>query len=150
MLKPLDSADYAEYEGSPETGPVQESEGGEQAIHSPAQHLSQGDFDWSTVPQQYPASTLKSLPSGEPNTIPRIQHEFEEEDSLARKVRLRRLDAVMGNFTHAWSGYKSKAWLHDEVKPLSGEPRDAFGGWAATLVDSLGAYPPTLTNRGSR
>jgi mannosyl-oligosaccharide alpha-1,2-mannosidase len=29
------------------------------------------------------------------------------------------------------------AWLHDEVTPISAEPKDSFGGWGATLVDTL-------------
>lgn len=41
------------------------------------------------------------------------------------------------SFMHSWDGYKKHAWLRDEVTPLSGKYRDTFGGWAATLVDSL-------------
>ena len=47
------------------------------------------------------------------------------------------MDKVRESFAHSWKGYKSHAWLKDEVSPLSGESRDSFGGWAATLVDSL-------------
>ena len=66
-----------------------------------------------------------------------IQHTFGKETTEARKVRRERLKKVRESFTHAWSGYKSNAWLKDEVAPLSGEFRDSFGGRAATLVDSL-------------
>ena len=38
---------------------------------------------------------------------------------------------------HSWEGYKKHAWLRDEVAPLSRGWKDTFGGWAATLVDSL-------------
>lgn len=41
------------------------------------------------------------------------------------------------SFVHSWTGYKEHAWLRDEVAPLSGNYRDTFGGWAATLVDAL-------------
>ena len=34
--------------------------------------------------------------------------------------------------------YRKYAWLQDEVRPLSGGVNNPFGGWAATLVDSLG------------
>ena len=34
-------------------------------------------------------------------------------------------------------GYKKHAWLRDEVGPITGNWKDTFGGWAATLVDSL-------------
>jgi mannosyl-oligosaccharide alpha-1,2-mannosidase len=45
---------------------------------------------------------------------------------------------VKSNFTHAWNGYKQHAWMSDELKPLSGGSHNPFGGWAATLVDTLG------------
>lgn len=62
-----------------------------------------------------------------------------EELESDRKIRIARLNKVKGNFTHAWKGYKDHAWLRDEVTPLSGGSHDPFGGWAATLVDSLGS-----------
>lgn len=40
-------------------------------------------------------------------------------------------------FKFSWLGYKQNAWLQDEVTPLSGLARNPFGGWGATLVDSL-------------
>lgn len=96
-------------------------------------------FHWSCVPIRYPVSSMKSLPTSTSSTrIPRIQAKPVGETSSERGTRLARLDAVKGNFTHAWAGYKSHAWLRDEVMPLSGRPHDPFGGWAATLVDSLG------------
>lgn len=52
-------------------------------------------------------------------------------------MREQRLKAVMHSFNHSWSGYKQNAWLRDEVTPISGTFKDTFGGWAATLVDSL-------------
>jgi mannosyl-oligosaccharide alpha-1,2-mannosidase len=96
-------------------------------------------FHWSCVSIRYPVSSMRSLP---PTTglkkVPQIQAKLPRETSSDRAIRLARLDAVKGNFTHAWEGYKSHAWLRDEVMPLSGRPHDPFGGWAATLVDSLG------------
>lgn len=82
---------------------------------------------------------MKAMPSPMPKKIPRIQHDFGKEPAIDRKVRIARLNEVKGNFTHAWKGYKSHAWLRDEVMPLSGGAHDPFGGWAATLVDSLGS-----------
>jgi mannosyl-oligosaccharide alpha-1,2-mannosidase len=38
---------------------------------------------------------------------------------------------------HSWIGYKKYAWLKDEVGPKTGYFKVTFGGWAATLVDSL-------------
>ncbi|KAK7515960.1 glycosyl hydrolase family 47-domain-containing protein [Phyllosticta citriasiana] len=97
-------------------------------------------FSWSTVTQHYPLSSFAALPEIKPGTdIPRIQHDFnpDDETSEARDKRLRRVAAVREEFKHAWRGYKKKAWLSDEVTPLTGGTLNTFGGWAATLVDSL-------------
>ncbi|EER25115.1 endoplasmic reticulum mannosyl-oligosaccharide 1,2-alpha-mannosidase, putative [Coccidioides posadasii C735 delta SOWgp] len=92
---------------------------------------------WARVPQRHPVRSMIPIPSPVPSSIPKIQHKFGEESSEARRVRTGRLDAVKGNFTHAWRGYKTRAWMSDEVKPISGEAHNPFGGWAATLVDAL-------------
>lgn len=67
----------------------------------------------------------------------RIQASFRRESKIAESVRLQRRAEVKGAFLHAWKGYKEKAWLHDELLPVSGGHKDPFVGWAATLVDSL-------------
>ena len=59
------------------------------------------------------------------------------EDAKQKEERLKRRAAVKESFSHSWEGYKEHAWLRDEVAPLSGKWKDTFGGWAATLVDSL-------------
>jgi Glycosyl hydrolase family 47. len=55
------------------------------------------------------------------------------------KQRVKRQKAVKEAFMHAWDGYKSNAWMRDEVSPSSGRYVDSFSGWGATLVDSLDA-----------
>lgn len=50
---------------------------------------------------------------------------------------MKRQKAVKEAFQHSWKGYRKHAWLHDELSPITATHRDAFGGWAATLVDSL-------------
>lgn len=97
-----------------------------------------GKFHWANVPQDYPVTSMQSVPASKPGSIPRIQHQFGEESAADRVLRLQRLELVKGNFTHAWKGYKNHAWLKDEVAPISGKAHNYFGGWAATLVDSLG------------
>ena len=92
---------------------------------------------WKKVPQRHPVQTIRPLPSGELVDIPQIQYEFVPETPEARQVREARLRAVRESFEHAWKGYKSVAWMKDEVAPVSGRYRTTFGGWAATLVDSL-------------
>jgi mannosyl-oligosaccharide alpha-1,2-mannosidase len=82
-------------------------------------------------------SSMIPLPSGTPPKIPTIQHKFETESaSRAAEIKSRR-DAVRATFDRAWEGYKNRAWMKDELAPISGNARNHFGGWAATLVDSL-------------
>ena len=71
--------------------------------------------------------------------IPRIQHTFEHEQESAqiKSRREKRRDTIKEAFVHAWNGYKEHAWSKDEVAPISGGWRTSFGGWGATLVDSM-------------
>jgi mannosyl-oligosaccharide alpha-1,2-mannosidase len=100
-----------------------------------------GNSPWDNLPQQFPVTSMKPVPSNTQSSIPKIQFQFKKEAAAERQSRLAKLTEVKGNFTHAWNGYKDHAWLKDEVMPLSGNSQDPFGGWAATLVDSLGALP---------
>ena len=92
---------------------------------------------WSPLPDRYPVSSLIALPTGAPKDIPAVQSSLPAESGKQKKERLRRRDIVKESFQHSWRGYKEHAWLRDEVAPISGRHRNTFGGWAATLVDSL-------------
>lgn len=94
-------------------------------------------FQWKNIPIRHPVESIRPLPSGKPTAIPRIQHDFEPETYDHRVERQARLAAVKESFLHSWEGYKQHAWLQDEVSPLSGDFSNGFGGWGATLVDSL-------------
>lgn len=100
-------------------------------------HFYQPEFRWRDLPQRHPVTNLTALPSGPLVDLPQIQHDFEHESHERRVERQARLAAVEGAFLHSWAGYKDKAWLQDEVAPVSGEVHNGFGGWGATLVDSL-------------
>ena len=94
-------------------------------------------INWKDYSQHYPVQSIIPLPTGVPKPIPRIQHEFEREFVSDRRERLKRRNAVREAFRHSWTGYRRYAWMHDEVRPISGGYRDHFGGWGATLVDAL-------------
>ncbi|CAG8560866.1 2784_t:CDS:10 [Ambispora gerdemannii] len=49
----------------------------------------------------------------------------------------KRGEYVKEAFVHSFNGYKQYAWGHDEVRPVTGSPRNTRNGWAATIVDSL-------------
>lgn len=92
---------------------------------------------WRDVPTRHPVENLTSLPSGPLASIPRIQARFGAELLEEKEERESRLAAVNRAFVHSWEGYKKNAWRQDEVAPISGEWNNGFGGWGATLVDSL-------------
>lgn len=102
------------------------------------------NYFWAQLPERYPVQSLIPIPAPVPHSIPPIQYRFPKEDSSALHSREVRLHAVKENFTHAWTGYKKYAWMRDEVTPISGRGHDPFGGWAATLVDTLGEQHPEL------
>mmetsp|Transcript_118739 Transcript_118739/g.236527 ORF Transcript_118739/g.236527 Transcript_118739/m.236527 type:complete len:949 (-) Transcript_118739:121-2967(-) len=55
---------------------------------------------------------------------------LEEEADLARRQAV----AMM---RHVWVNYESRAWGMDELRPLTGEGTDSWGGLGQTMVDSL-------------
>lgn len=68
-----------------------------------------------------------------PAKIPSIQNKF----TTGSGADERRRQSVKEIFIRAWKGYREYAWLKDELASISGGSRNRFGGWAATLVDSL-------------
>lgn len=94
---------------------------------------------WEKQTEHFPVPTesIIQLPTGKPISIPKIQYQFSDETVMARAKREERLGKVKEEFKRAWNGYKTYAWMHDELLPVSGGYRDPFAGWAATLVDSL-------------
>jgi mannosyl-oligosaccharide alpha-1,2-mannosidase len=98
---------------------------------------SKSTFAWNDVPIRYPVKSLSSLPSGQPPRLPRVQHNFGAELAADKTLRLERQASVKKTFKKCFASYKNRAWMKDELSPISGGSRDAFGGWAATLVDAL-------------
>ncbi|KAI1270374.1 glycoside hydrolase family 47 protein [Xylariaceae sp. FL1019] len=102
-------------------------------------------LDWSAVPQKYALkpSDLTALPVGERRKLPKVQFHFRVDTSpkgRARKTIINeRRKEVKGAFVKSWNSYKERAWMFDELAPISGTGKNTFGGWAATLVDSLDA-----------
>lgn len=95
------------------------------------------DFLWRTIKHHYPVSSQRPLPTAAPGKLPLVQASFGAEPEADKKTRLARQAAIKGSFLKSWNAYKEYAWLRDEVTPISGKYKDTFGGWGATLVDSL-------------
>ena len=98
---------------------------------------TQGRFDWRTVQSHYPVEHFAPLPVGKPSPRPSVQHGFRAELTANKGEIASRKDAVREVFQRCWKSYKDRAWTKDELAPISGGPKDTFGSWGATLVDSL-------------
>jgi mannosyl-oligosaccharide alpha-1,2-mannosidase len=53
------------------------------------------------------------------------------------KTPAQRLAAIRQEVEHAWNGYESYAFGHDEIRPVSNITNDSWGGFGATLIDAL-------------
>ncbi|KAL8692899.1 MAG: hypothetical protein Q9218_002157 [Villophora microphyllina] len=87
--------------------------------------------------ERYPVKSLFPLPTDAPVAIPQIQHTFGNEAPNDKAERENRLAAVKESFVRSWGAYKKYAWKQDELAPIRGGHSTTFGGWGATLVDSL-------------
>ena len=96
-------------------------------------------FNWRNVTQHYPVETFAKLPPLSKTNTPKIQFDFEQEEPplYHELMRTRRQAAVKTTFERSWKAYKEHAWKQDELLPVSGGSGTTFGGWGATLVDSL-------------
>jgi mannosyl-oligosaccharide alpha-1,2-mannosidase len=123
------------YETAPAAGPY----GARPKPKKPRPERQQAyeSFDWAKVPIQNPVESLIPLPTTGPTKLPKIQAEFGTEDAAKKNIRESRREDVRKQFLKCWRNYRSYAWMHDEIRPISGQVADHFGGWAATLIDAL-------------
>ncbi|KAL6703468.1 hypothetical protein ACN47E_009642 [Coniothyrium glycines] len=107
--------------------------------HRPQRKQKYPSFDWAKIPIKNRIESYIPLPTNAPGKLPTIQHNFAQnvEDATAKKIRESRRDEVRKQFFKCWKNYRSYAWMHDEIRPISGEVTNHFGGWAATLIDAL-------------
>ena len=96
-------------------------------------------FDWKTIVIHNPLETLISLPREHPQPLRRVQYDFRQNPHswVASHEQRKRQKEVKRVFEKSWKSYCQRAWLKDELAPVSGGSKNTFGGWAATLVDSL-------------
>lgn len=108
-----------------------------QGPDSTAYIVEDDDYFWRKLPTHYPVRDMKPLPTGKPLALPKIQTIFGIESETDAATRKERQEATKRAFTRCWDSYKAKAFMSDELTPISGKSKDVFGGWGATLVDSL-------------
>ena len=108
------------------------------APRPPSSNVDSSHFRWNNYTPRYPVQSPIPLPRGNVKNLPKVQYEFESKVSQANDITVQeRQQQVKAVFTKCWKSYCEKAWMHDELSPISGGARDTFGGWAATLVDAL-------------
>ncbi|KAF1946865.1 seven-hairpin glycosidase [Clathrospora elynae] len=98
---------------------------------------SQQSYDWRKAPFVNTIESYTHLPTGIPRSLPPVQFEHFSETSAQRKLRETRRVAVREEFKRGWGSYRQFSWPQDELKPVTAEGEESFGGWGATLVDSL-------------
>ncbi|EUC36588.1 glycoside hydrolase family 47 protein [Bipolaris zeicola 26-R-13] len=98
---------------------------------------SQQSYDWRKAPFVNRISSYIPLPTSKPRKLPRIQAEYFPETRAQRNQRESQRIAVRNVFKRTWKSYRTYAWAQDELKPVTAEGEESFGGWGATLVDSL-------------
>ncbi|RFU76344.1 class i alpha-mannosidase [Trichoderma arundinaceum] len=94
-------------------------------------------YFWKALPVNHPPKSIRPLPTNPPVKYPSVQTTFQKESAEARKTREHRQHAVKDVFAKCWASYREHAWAADELAPVSGGKKNPFGGWAATMVDSL-------------
>ena len=107
-------------------------------------------FDWSQSKEFFPPPQgIKSIPfvgagRGQREPLPQIQAPLSAFTNPHAPDPRR--DEVLQVFKRSWFAYKKYAWLQDELSPVSSGQgggvggvggKETFGGWAATLVDTL-------------
>jgi len=102
--------------------------------HEPL-HFKASSVDWVGSHLFFPPESISPLPTGHPKGLPQVQ----AAEKLFRDTQVTRdrRQAVKNVFSRSWDAYKDQAWTWDEVHPVTGGGKNTFGGWAATLVDSL-------------
>lgn len=102
--------------------------------HEPLQFKA-SSVEWAGARLFFPPESITPLPTGQPKTLPQVQaapqlfHDTTETQE--------RRAAVKDAFSRSWNAYQEQAWTWDEVRPVTGGGKNTFGGWAATLVDTL-------------
>lgn len=102
--------------------------------HEPLQ-FQPSSVDWAGAHLFFPPESITPLPTGRPKTLPQVQAppKLFQDTKETREHRA----AVKAIFSRSWNAYKEQAWTWDELRPVTGGGKNTFGGWAATLVDSL-------------
>jgi mannosyl-oligosaccharide alpha-1,2-mannosidase len=96
-----------------------------------------GKFKWSNRRQHFPVTDYIKLPPPSNPLIPKVQHFFPNPSPEEAATQRQRQAQVKMAMIRTWKAYRGRAFMMDELAPVSGGNKTTYGGWAATLVDSL-------------
>jgi mannosyl-oligosaccharide alpha-1,2-mannosidase len=102
--------------------------------YTPPSNVTQSK--WRQLAIKNPPDKLLQLRPETPKRLKQVQFPFHQPKEI-KETQRQRQEAVKATFERAWTSYKQKAWLKDELSPISGNSNNHFGGWGATLVDTL-------------
>ncbi|OAL53545.1 mannosyl-oligosaccharide 1,2-alpha-mannosidase IC [Pyrenochaeta sp. DS3sAY3a] len=102
--------------------------------YKPSSNVTQSKWRQKII--KHPPTHILEIHPEKPKLLRQIQFPFAHPDQTS-EVSKKRREAVTETFMRAWTAYKQEAWLKDEVQPMTGMSNNQFGGWGATLIDSL-------------
>lgn len=114
-----------------DSGDSRDDEGYRKHSHPPVKSLPRPfqfepskDQMFSLPPVDYSSKNYKQVQS----------NVFEINGGIADHDKLSKIKKV---FLQNWKNYRKYAIDHDEILPITNEPRDPFVGWSITLIDTL-------------
>ncbi|KAK5069414.1 hypothetical protein LTR51_008664 [Lithohypha guttulata] len=99
--------------------------------------ITKSSYDWSVWQPRYPVESIEPLPTAIVKKLAQIQHAPTRHPRFGIGVQEKRREEVRQTMLKGWKSYKERAWMRDELMPLTGSGQDTFGGWAATMVDAM-------------
>jgi len=82
-------------------------------------------------------SSIRPLPTALTREPKKIEHVPEQIPATVAALDEKHRRMIKATFEKSWKSYHQRAWLQDELKPVSGSSKNTTGGWATTLINTL-------------
>lgn len=92
---------------------------------------------WNKLPMKYARVSFQQLSTEPFRKLPKIQADFPVRSTAFLEKQNDRRGKIKGTFKTVWHKYLDLAGWHDELRPLTGDADDSFGGWGVTVFDNL-------------
>ncbi|KAK9459070.1 glycosyl hydrolase family 47-domain-containing protein [Lipomyces oligophaga] len=111
--------------------------GEEDTLTTPVGVLSDTEIMSKPIKIKFPVTERAALPQTPALNFPKIQVSSISETPEEKSTREDRRAFVKSAFTRSWESYKKYAWGHDELLPVTAGFSDTFGGWGASIIDTI-------------